>query len=124
MPRAHADTEDLDSIAATVNADYARNCGGRLHNNRDLGAIAQAYARSENANDLMDQRYPGQRDGFKGSGDPMAAALTDAYKRGVGNALRHQHQADGQSGPEFALEQGRFWARPVQKRKPAGQGVQ
>lgn len=87
MPRAHADTEDLDSIAATVNADYARNCGGRLHNNRDLGAIAQAYARSENANDLNDQRYPGQRDGFKGSGDPMAAALTDAYKRGVGNAI-------------------------------------
>jgi hypothetical protein len=87
-PMAHADPV-VDSISNTVKNDrgkYASQCPP-LNYSPALEAIAQRYDLTANPATVENGNYNGQRIGFRGQGDPQAAATTDAYQKGAGAML-------------------------------------
>jgi hypothetical protein len=83
--------EPLDQIKAAVTRDRQRACGlttgfVALHYNKDLEAVAQAYARSENA-PVSPPPNIRRIKSFLGAGDPEAQAINRAYQHGAGQAI-------------------------------------
>jgi hypothetical protein len=84
-PLAHADS--LQNVINAVNKDRgATHCPALIYN-PILQQGAEAYANSENAADAKPGNYNGQVFPYLGSGDPQAAAINSAYKRGAGETL-------------------------------------
>lgn len=84
---AHAD-DPLAQIKSTIERDHGKACQNfsRLNYNKDLEAIAQAYARSEKA-----PQTPAGFDEFTaylGAGDPEAQAITRTYEHGADRRIR------------------------------------
>jgi hypothetical protein len=85
-PIAHADT--IDNIIGTVVKDRAKTHCPPLH--YDL--ILEAAARQETLQNVVDpddlfRNYKGKAHDFRGLGDPVAQALTNAYVEGAGTAI-------------------------------------
>jgi hypothetical protein len=85
-PIAHADDGPLDTIHRATAKDRPGGCP-RLYFDPALDVAAGAYARSENPADGRLDNYNGEIIQFLGSGDPLAAAINSAYRRGAGNAI-------------------------------------
>jgi hypothetical protein len=89
-PVARADV--LDDLRGTVTADrlkYGPACPPLKYNNllQDIGfAQGQFIPESAKSNALI-ASYSGEVRSVIGVGDPMAAARTDAYKKGAGNLI-------------------------------------
>jgi hypothetical protein len=90
-PVAHADV--LDDIRGTVTRDrlsVAPQCPPLKYNQllQDIGfAQGQFIPEPQEKINAMIASYKGEVRSFIGVGDPMAAARTDAYKKGAGNLL-------------------------------------
>jgi hypothetical protein len=90
-PLAHADV--LVDIQGTVTRDrlsVAPQCPPLKYNTllQDIGFAQGQFIPEPRAKiDGMIASYPGEVRSFIGVGDPMAAARTDAYKKGAGNLL-------------------------------------
>jgi hypothetical protein len=81
-PVAHADP--LDAIRAAVNGNRGATPCPAYKYSGFLEGAAQKYARSEAPLDSQAAGYNGRSIGFLGSGDPQAAAINSAYRRGAG----------------------------------------
>jgi hypothetical protein len=84
-PLAHADS--LQNVIDAVNKDRGKTHCPALVYNPVLQQGAGAYANSENAADARPGNYNGQVFPYLGSGDPQAAAINSAYKRGAGDTI-------------------------------------
>ena len=91
-PVASAD-DPLAPIIKTIMRDRQKACNdafgnffvGNFSYNKDLEAAAQQFARTEQT-PRAPARFTGIR-AFLGSGDPQAAAINSAYRRGAGQAI-------------------------------------
>jgi hypothetical protein len=85
-PIAHADQGPIWAIRDALAKDRPGGCP-RLYFDPALDVPAGAYAISENPADGRLDTYNGEIIQFLGSGDPQAAAINSAYRRGAGNAI-------------------------------------
>jgi hypothetical protein len=98
VPVAHADV--LDDLRGTVSGDrakYGKNCPPLTYNQtlQDIGFAQGQFIPEppERVNGLIGA-YGGEVKSFIGVGDPMAAARTDAYKKGAGAAVADCYWSD------------------------------
>jgi hypothetical protein len=88
-PVAHADV--LADLRGTVNAERGKSTCPPLKYNQilqDIGfAMGQFIPEPQASIDQKKAQYGGDVRPFIGVGDPMAAARTDAYKKGAGGAI-------------------------------------
>lgn len=89
-PAAHADV--LADLRGTVTADrlkYGPACPPLKYNNllQDIGFAQGQFIPDSAKSDGLIASYKGEVRSFIGVGDPMAAARTDAYKKGAGNLV-------------------------------------
>jgi hypothetical protein len=129
-PVAHAD--DLANLRGIVNRDRATTtCQALKYNQKlqDIGfAMGQFIPEPQASIDQKKAQYGGDVLPFIGVGDPIAAATTDAYKRGAGPALSDCFWTE--FGVSFARYEttetdwvGIIFGRPATVTPPVGPGV-
>ncbi|MDT5097277.1 MAG: hypothetical protein QOC76_1014 [Mycobacterium sp.] len=129
-PVAHAD--DLANLRGIVNRDRATTTCQALKYNQtlqDIGfAMGQFIPEPQASIDQKKAQYGGDVLPFIGVGDPIAAATTDAYKRGAGPALSDCYWTEfGVSFTRYETTEtdwvGIIFGRPATVTPPVGPGV-
>jgi hypothetical protein len=129
-PPAHADV--LADLRGTVNGDRAKSTCAPLKYNQilqDIGfAMGQFIPEPQASIDQKKAAYGGDVRPFIGVGDPMAAARTDAYKKGAGSAIHDCYFTEfGVSFVRYEPTEtdwvGLVFGRPATVTPPSGPGA-